>query len=205
MLAINLLFYFFATITVVSALAVVLFRHPVHAVLSLIVTFFSAAGLLILLGAEFVAYALVIVYVGAVAVLFLFVVMMLHVDVAALRQGFVRHIAFALLVVVVLGIDCYLVLSDQPFPPVVAPRAAAYAADANTVAIGRVLYTEYALSFQMCGLLLLVAMIGAIVLTMRQREGVKRQALWDQLARRRDQGVRLMQPKTGEGVRWKRG
>ena len=185
-----LFFYLFAAVTVMSGLLVIVARNPVHAVLWLILAFFNAAGLFVLLGAEFLAMILVVVYVGAVAVLFLFVVMMLDVDFASLRAGFIRHASVGALVGLVLLVELLLVLTSRLIGGVsiVANKAAKGPVIidptiTNTEAIGRLLYTQYVYFFQAAGLILLVAMIGAIVLTLRHKEGVRRQSIAAQNAR----------------------
>jgi len=194
-------FYVLSTVMIGSALLVVSARNPVHSVLFLISAFFTAAGLFVLLGAEFLAMLLVVVYVGAVAVLFLFVVMMLDVDFSSLRTGFARYLPAGLVVSGLLLIEMVLVSGA------VAERGAAVTAKntlpagvSNTEAIGRVLYTDYVYFFQAAGLVLLVAMIGAIVLTLRHRPGVKRQNISDQTARTPATGMVIVQVKTGEGI-----
>ena len=196
-------FYLMATVTIVAGLCVVSARNPVHSVLFLILSFFSAAGLFVLMGAEFLAMLLIVVYVGAVAVLFLFVVMMLDVDFAALRQGFARYMPLGAVVAGVLVFEMITVAST------VANNGAASAnlepaAAANNVSnaesIGRVLYTDYVYFFQAAGLVLLVAMIGAIVLTLRHKPGVRRQVIADQVARGPKTGMRIVSPKPGQGV-----
>jgi NADH-quinone oxidoreductase subunit J len=195
-------FYVMATVAVVSAFAVIAARNPVHSVLFLILTFFSAAGLFVLLGAEFLAMLLVVVYVGAVAVLFLFVVMMLDVDFVELKQGFLEYLPAGALVAVALLAELGLVASASMgangAPIALAPNAPAEITNAE--AIGRVLYTDYLLLFQMSGLVLLVAMIGAIVLTLRHRPGVKRQNIAAQVGRRRSDGVELKDIRPGQGL-----
>ena len=195
-------FYVLSVITVASAAFVVTQRNPVHSVLFLILTFFTAAGLFVLLGAEFLAMLLVVVYVGAVAVLFLFVVMMLDVDFGTLRAGFARYLVPGMAVAGVLLGEMILVSGAvatrgahiQAAPTLVAGVS-------NTEQIGRVLYTDYAYFFQAAGLILLVAMIGAIVLTLRHRPGVKRQNVADQVARTAATGMRVVtDAKVGEGV-----
>jgi len=183
-----LFFYLFAGVTVASGCMVIVARNPVHAVLFLILAFFNAAGLFVLLGAEFLAMILVVVYVGAVAVLFLFVVMMLDVDFAELRAGFIKNAPLGAIVGLILLGELILVLGIRFVRPgVLAPPSApiptAGSGITNTEAIGRVLYTQYAYYFQGAGLILLVAMIGAIVLTLRHKEGVKRQSIAAQVAR----------------------
>ena len=179
-------FYLFAALTVVSAVMVILARNPVHAVLWLILAFFNAAGLFVLLGAEFLAMILVVVYVGAVAVLFLFVVMMLDVDFAALRAGFVRNAPMGVTVGAIVLAELVMVLGFR-FTGVLptGPRAAPLTPGiSNTEMIGRILYTPpYVFYFQAAGLILLVAMIGAIVLTLRHKPGVRRQDIAQQNAR----------------------
>lgn len=195
-------FYLLATVTVGAAFCVVSARNPVHSVLFLILSFFSAAGLFVLLGAEFLAMLLVVVYVGAVAVLFLFVVMMLDVDFAALRQGFARYMPLGAGVAIVLVFEMLVVSTS------VATQGAARLNDephvagdiSNAEAIGRVLYTDYVYFFQAAGLVLLVAMIGAIVLTLRHKPGVRRQSIADQVARTKKAGMRVVQIKPGEGI-----
>ena len=183
-----LFFYLFAGVTVASGCMVIVARNPVHAVLFLILAFFNAAGLFVLLGAEFLAMILVVVYVGAVAVLFLFVVMMLDVDFAELRAGFIKNAPLGAIVGLILLGELILVLGIRFVRPGVlaapsAPIPTAGSGITNTEAIGRVLYTQYAYYFQGAGLILLVAMIGAIVLTLRPKEGVKRQSIAAQVAR----------------------
>jgi NADH-quinone oxidoreductase subunit J len=192
-------FYALAAIAVVSAFLVVTARNPVHSVLFLILTFFTAAGLFVLLGAEFLAMLLVVVYVGAVAVLFLFVVMMLDVDFGTLREGFVRYMPLGGLVAVVLviemGFTAAAVASRGARPLAQGPVGAS-----NAEQIGRVLYTDYFYYFQAAGLILLVAMIGAIVLTLRHKPGVKRQDIAAQTARTEKSGMRVVTPATGQGI-----
>lgn len=195
-------FYVLATVTVASALAVVTAKNPVHSVLWLILSFFSAAGLFVLLGAEFLAMLLVVVYVGAVAVLFLFVVMMLDVDFAQLRAGFARYLPLALIVAAVLLVEM-IIVSSAVADRGVAGKGAIVAAEAGTTnaeAIGRVLYTQYVYFFQAAGMVLLVAMIGAIVLTLRHRPNVRRQSVSRQMARQRKKTVEVVKVPTGQGV-----
>ena len=200
-------FYLLAAVTIAAGFAVVSARNPVHSVLFLIAAFFSAAGLFVLMGAEFLAMLLVVVYVGAVAVLFLFVVMMLDVDFAALRQGFARYMPLGGLVAGALAIEMVVVsttvatqgaarLNDQPM----ARGAGAAAGVTNAEAIGRVLYTNYIYFFQAAGMVLLVAMIGAIVLTLRHKPHVRRQVIADQVARTPRAGMRVVSLKPGQGV-----
>lgn len=197
-------FYLMAAVTLASGFCVVSARNPVHSVLWLILAFFSAAGLFVLLGAEFLAMLLVVVYVGAVAVLFLFVVMMLDVDFASLRQGFARYMPIGLLIAAFLSVEMVVVATT------VATRGAAKDNDipmatggtefSNAEAIGRVLYTDYVYFFQAAGLVLLVAMIGAIVLTLRHKPGVKRQVIMNQVLRTPKTGMTIVNPKPGEGI-----
>ena len=195
-------FYLLAAVTLVSAFLVVIGRNPVHSVLFLILTFFSAAGLFVLLGAEFLAMLLIVVYVGAVAVLFLFVVMMLDVDFSALRAGFVSNLPIGLGVGILLA-------GEMVFTSIVvanngathATPLAAPGGVTNAEAIGRVLYTDYVYFFQASGLVLLVAMIGAIVLTLRHRAHVTRQNIADQVARTPATGMRIGQIESGEGLK----
>ena len=196
-------FWIFATILVGSALAVIFARNPVHSVLFLILAFVAAAGLFLILGAEFLAMILVVVYVGAVAVLFLFVVMMLDVDFTALRQGFARYLPIGAVVAGVLTVEMIFVATSVANSGAAANStgpAANVASVTNAEAIGRVLYTDYVYFFQTAGLVLLVAMIGAIVLTLKHREGVKRQDVGRQTARNTATGMRIVSIKSGEGI-----
>ncbi|WP_429911228.1 NADH-quinone oxidoreductase subunit J [Glycocaulis sp.] len=195
-------FYILAGTAVISAFMVVAARNPVRAVLFLILTFFSAAGLFVMLGAEFLAMLLVIVYVGAVAVLFLFVVMMLDVDFAALKEGFLSYLplggAVALALVGILSLTGITwVVSDTAGAALQTPVPTDMT---NAEALGSILYDRYVFFFQLAGLVLLVAMIGAIVLTLRHREGVRRQNIARQVQRRREEGVELVEVKSGEGI-----
>jgi NADH-quinone oxidoreductase subunit J len=198
-------FYLMAAVTVAAGFCVVSARNPVHSVLWLILAFFSAAGLFVLMGAEFLAMLLVVVYVGAVAVLFLFVVMMLDVDFAALRQGFARYMPLGLLIAGFLAAEMVIVSTAVATQGAAklneTPMASGPHVDVtNAEAIGRVLYTDYVYFFQAAGLVLLVAMIGAIVLTLRHKPGVKRQVIMDQVLRTPATGMRLINPKPGEGI-----
>lgn len=196
-------FYLLATVAVVSGLLVVTARNPVHSVLWLILSFFSAAGLFVLLGAEFLAMLLVVVYVGAVAVLFLFVVMMLDVDFVRLREGYARYLPLAGIVAGVLLAEMIMVsitvVQGGAAKAAIGPVFAT--ADATNIeAIGRVLYTDYVYFFQAAGIVLLIAMIGAIVLTLRHRPGVRRQDLAVQANRERAKAVEVKSVSTGQGV-----
>ena len=197
-------FYAFAAVTVAAAVMVISARNPVHSVLFLILAFFNAAGLFVLMGAEFIAMILVIVYVGAVAVLFLFVVMMLDINFVELRQGFLQYLPIGALVGLVLLAELVLILGSWAIAPDTASRAVAptpaITETTNTHAIGQVLYTDYIYLFQAAGLILLIAMIGAIVLTLRSREGVKRQRISDQVARTREESVEVRHVEPGSGV-----
>jgi NADH-quinone oxidoreductase subunit J len=195
-------FYLFAGILLASATMVVVARNPVHAVLFLILGFFNAAALFLLAGAEFLALILVIVYVGAVAVLFLFIVMMLDVNFAELREGFVRYLPIGGVIGGILLIELMLVGTAWTMSPQ-APRLIAEpipGAVTNTQALGRVLYTDYVYLFQAAGLVLLVAMIGAIVLTLRDRPGVRRQDVRAQLVRARDETLAVIKVAPGAGL-----
>jgi NADH-quinone oxidoreductase subunit J len=194
-------FYVFSIVLIFFSAMVVLSRNPVHSVFFLIGAFFNAAALFVLLGAEFLAMILVIVYVGAVAVLFLFVVMMLDVDFEELRRGFVRYLPLGAAVGIALLAELILVGRIWAFPEA-AGGALASATPAhltNTAALGMILYTKYVYYFQIAGLILLVAMIGAIVLTLRHRPGVRRQSIAKQLARRPAMAVELRDVKPGQG------
>ncbi len=197
-------FYAFSAITIAAAVMVISARNPVHSVLFLILAFFNAAGLFVLMGAEFIAMILVIVYVGAVAVLFLFVVMMLDINFVELRQGFLQYLPIGGLVGLVLLAELVLVLGSWVIAPDTASRASAPVPAAaevtNTHAIGRVLYTDYIYLFQAAGLILLIAMIGAIVLTLRSRNGVKRQNISSQVSRTREESVEIRHIEPGSGV-----
>ena len=200
-----IMFYIFAALAVAAGVMVVSSRNPVHSVLFLILTFFNAAGLFVLIGAEFLAMILVIVYVGAVAVLFLFVVMMLDIDFADLRSGFVRYlpigalVGFILLAELALVIGSWVIIPGMPGPP--AMSAPGGITLTNTRALGDILYTRYLFAFQTAGLILLVAMVGAIVLTLRHRADVRRQSISAQLARTRAQSVEVVKVPVGSGTR----
>src|SRR4029077_13498262 len=189
------MFYVFATLAVAAGVLVVSSRNPVHSVLFLILAFFNTAGLFVLIGAEFLAMILVVVYVGAVAVLFLFVVMMLDIDFAQLRGGFVRYLPVGALVGFILLGELVLVIGSWAVAPGMPSRVAASAVGgipmSNTRALGDILYTRYLFAFQVAVLILLVAMSGAIVLTLRRRTDVRRQSIQAQLARTRAQSVEV--------------
>ncbi len=196
-------FYLMAAVAVVSALLVVTARNPVHSVLWLILAFFSSAGLFVLMGAEFLAMLLVVVYVGAVAVLFLFVVMMLDVDFVKLREGYARYLPLAMIVAGVLLAEMVMITltvvqggaaADATSPLPATPDAS------NVETIGRVLYTDYVYFFQAAGIVLLIAMIGAITLTLRHKPGIKRQSVDKQVGRLRKTAVEVKAAPTGQGV-----
>ncbi|MEO6361176.1 MAG: NADH-quinone oxidoreductase subunit J [Sphingomicrobium sp.] len=191
-------FYLFAGVTIASAIAVIFARNPVHSVLWLILAFFNAAGLMLLLGAEFIAMLVVIVYVGAVAVLFLFVVMMLDVDFSKLRSGFAKNLPFGLLIALVLLAEIIVAVSAWKAGPALA--APAKATQPNIVALGELLYSRFLFPFEIAGLILLVAMIGAIVLTHRERSGTRGQNVSKQITRRPEDAVRKLNPAVGEGM-----
>ena len=197
-----LAFYLFATLTIASAVAVIFARNPVHSVLWLIVAFFNAAGLMLLVGAEFIAMLLVIVYVGAVAVLFLFVVMMLDIDFASLRSGFTRNLPFGIIIAFVLLAEMVLAVSAWSAGPTLSGRDIAETPDVpNIVALGQLLYSRYLFPFEIAGLILLVAMVGAIVLTHRRRKDTRPQNVSKQNRRRPRDAVRITHPEVGEGVK----
>src|SRR5690349_9416626 len=198
----TLVFYLFSGVTLLSALMVISARNPVHSVLFLILAFFNAAGLFILIGAEYLAMTLVIVYVGAVAVLFLFVVMMLNIDFAELRAGFVRYLPLGALVAIILVAELIFAVGAWSAGGVdLAARAAPAVTDkSNIQQIGELLYTRYIFLFEAAGIVLLVAMIGAIVLTHRQRGGVRTQNISAQNQRRPQDATRLVDPGVGQGM-----
>jgi NADH-quinone oxidoreductase subunit J len=197
----SIAFYLFATLTIGSAIAVIFARNPVHSVLWLIVAFFNSAGLMLLLGAEFIAMLVVIVYVGAVAVLFLFVVMMLDIDFAVLRTGFTRNLPFGILIALVLLAEIIVAVSAWKAGPTLNGRAIPASSTPNIVALGQLLYTRYLLPFEIAGLILLVAMVGAIVLTHRSRGDARTPRVSRQLRRRPRDAVRNAHPPVGEGVK----
>lgn len=199
-----LAFYLFAGVAVASAVMVISARNPVHSVLFLILAFFNSAGLFVLIGAEFLAMILVVVYVGAVAVLFLFVVMMLDINFAEMREGFLQYLPIGALIGIILAAELILVFGSWVVSPESAQVLAAPTLPAdgvtNTHALGNVIYTEYVYLFQASGLVLLVAMIGAIVLTLRHRPDVRRQKISDQVERRREDVIEIRDITTGSGV-----
>ena len=202
MTAAAVFFYLFACVLVASAFMVIASRNPVHSVLYLILAFVNAAGLFVMMGAEFLAMILVVVYVGAVAVLFLFVVMMLDVDFAELKQGVLQYLPIGMVIGGIFLAEILLVVGTWAIAPetkgaITAPIPADVT---NTEAIGLVLYTKYVYFFQISGLILLVAMIGAIVLTLRHKERVKRQSIADQVGRTPAMAMKVVKVKTGQGL-----
>ena len=194
-------FYLFAGVAVASAIMVIAARNPVHSVLFLILAFVNAAGLFVLLGAEFLAMILIVVYVGAVAVLFLFVVMMLDVDFAELRHGFLNYLPVGALIGAVLLAELLILVGGWAIAPPTAHAAAPIAANvSNTEALGLVLYTRYVYFFEAAGLILLVAMIGAIVMTLQHKPQVRRQNIGAQIARRPASAIELVKVKPGQGL-----
>jgi NADH-quinone oxidoreductase subunit J len=195
-------FYLFATGCVGAAFMVIAVKNPVHAVLFLILAFFNAAGLFVLLGAEFLAMILIVVYVGAVLVLFLFVVMMLDVDFAALKAGFIKYLPVGATVGLLLLVELVLIVGSWVASPDLAVQAPTPPPSdiSNTEAIGLILYTRYVYLFEAAGLILLVAMIGAIVLTLQHKRDVRRQSVAKQVARTREESVELVEVESGRGL-----
>ncbi len=197
-------FYLFSGVAIGAALMVISSRNPVHSVLFLILAFFNGAGLFMIAGAEFLALILIVVYVGAVAVLFLFVVMMLDVDFVELRQGFLQYLPVGSVVGLVLLGELLIVLGASIISPEIAGTALQPIPDpairSNTAALGDVLYTHYIFYFQLAGLILLVAMIGAIVLTLHHRPKVQRQNISDQVARTKETSIEVKQVESGRGI-----
>ena len=200
----GLVFYLFAFVVVASGVMVIYARNPVHSVLFLILAFFNSAGLFVLMGAEFLAMILVVVYIGAVAVLFLFVVMMLDINFTELRRGFIQYMPIGALIGIILLAELLVILgiwiavpetasvAGAPIPPPVETS--------NTLALVRLLYTQCIYFFQAAGLVLLVAMVGAIVLTLRQRPGVRKQRIADQLSRRSEDAIEVVKVEPGSGI-----
>jgi NADH-quinone oxidoreductase subunit J len=197
-------FYLFGGITVASAVMVIAARNPVHSVLFLILAFVNAAGLFVLMGAEFLAMILIVVYVGAVAVLFLFVVMMLDVDFAALRRGVLSYLPIGGLIGAVLLVELLTIVGAWVIGPDVSKAITAPIPSPNdipnTQALGLVLYTQYVYFFQAAGVILLVAMIGAIVLTLQHKPNVRRQMIAEQVARRKSSAIEIVNVKSGQGL-----
>lgn len=202
-MAATLFFYLFSALAVASAVMVITARNPVHSVLFLILCFFNAAGLFILMGAEFLAMILVVVYVGAVAVLFLFVVMMLDVDFVKLREGMASYLPVGGIIGLIVLVELAMLFGTWAISPEALKTAAAPAPAGsltNTQALGEILYTKYIYWFQASGLVLLVAMVGAIVLTLRHKEGVKRQSIAAQVARTPATAVEIRKVEPGQGL-----
>jgi NADH-quinone oxidoreductase subunit J len=197
-----LFFYLFAGVCVASAFMVIAARNPVHSVLYLILAFVNAAALFVMMGAEFLAMILIVVYVGAVAVLFLFVVMMLDVDFAELRQGFLQYLPVGAIIGVVFLGELLIVAGGWAVAPNAAQSISAPIPQSvtNTEALGRVLYTQYVYYFQAAGVVLLVAMIGAIVLTLRHKANVKRQNIAEQVARSKETAIEIRKVRPGQGI-----
>jgi NADH-quinone oxidoreductase subunit J len=197
-----LTFYLFASLVILSGVLTIFSRNPVHSVLWLIVAFFNAAGLMLLIGAEFIAMLLVIVYVGAVAVLFLFVVMMLDIDFAEMRSGFARYGAFGAVIAVVLAAEIIIAEGARSVGPIALSQRISPIIEgaSNTTAIGALLYSRYIYIFEAAGLVLLVALIGAVVLTHRERGGLRTQNVDDQVRRRPDEAVKIVKQPVGAGV-----
>lgn len=199
-----LFFYLFAFVAVASAFMVISARNPVHSVLFLILTFINASGLLLLTGAEFLAMILLVVYVGAVAVLFLFVVMMLDIDFTELRVGAAKYAPIGALIGLIVAVELVVVIGGSTISPealnAITQPIPAVAERQNTQALGDVLYTDYVFFFQIAGLVLFVAMIGAIVATLRHRTNVKRQDISAQVARTPETAVKVVKVKPGQGV-----
>ena len=202
MQASEMIFYFFSSIIVLAALLVVMSRNPVHSVLWLILAFFGSSGLFILLGAEFLALILMIVYVGAVAVLFMFVVMMLNINFSELRSGFTRYLPVGLLIGLVLFVELNLVFSDWIPDNSLKPTIQSMTDTniENTKQLGLVLYTDFILYFQLAGIILLIAMIGAIVLTHQKKRSIKRQDILTQIYRDPERAIELKDIKPGQGL-----
>ena len=199
-----LAFYVFAAVAILAGVMVISARNPVHSVLFLILAFFNGAGLFVLMGAEFLAMILVVVYVGAVAVMFMFVVMMLDINFAELRQGFLRYLPIGAVVGLVLLAELLIILGGWTLSPnarlAEAAATPAVTEISNTHALGQLIYTHYIYLFQAAGLILLIAMIGAIVLTHRQRPGVRRQDIARQVARRPRDTIEIHKIPSGKGV-----
>ena len=197
-------FWIFSVVAVAAGVLVISARNPVHSVLWLILAFFNAAGLFVLMGAEFLALILVIVYVGAVAVLFLFVVMMLDINFVELRQGFLQYLPIGALIGLVLLVELALIFGAWEVAGNITGALAAptppMAHVTNTAALGSLLYTRYIYTFQAAGMILLVAMIGAIVLTLRAREGVRRQKMSRQIGRRREETIEIVKVRPRQGI-----
>ncbi len=199
-----LAFYLFAFVAIAAGVMVVTSRNPVHSVLFLILAFFNSAALFVLMGAEFLAMILVVVYVGAVAVLFLFVVMMLDINFVELREGFLQYLPIGALIGIILFAELVLILGSWAVSPEAAATITAPIPPPDQVsnihALGRLIYTHYVYLFQAAGMVLLVAMMGAIVLTLRHREGVRRQKIEQQLARKAEDTIEVVKVPSGSGI-----
>ena len=200
-----LAFYLFASVAILAGVMVISARNPVHSVLYLILAFFNAAGLFVLMGAEFLAMILVVVYVGAVAVMFMFVVMMLDINFAELRQGFLRYAPIGAVVGLILLVELLIILGGWTLSPTARTTEAVAATPAitdvtNTHALGNLIYTHYIYLFQIAGMILLIAMIGAIVLTHRRRPGIRRQDISRQVARRPADTIEIRKIPSGKGI-----
>ncbi len=204
MIWVAIAFWTFASLAVIFAFGVISARNPVHSVLFLIGTFFQVAGLFILLGAEFLAFILLVVYVGAVAVLFLFVVMMLDVDFAKLQRGALQYVPVGGLVGLIMLGELFLVVGTMGADPEIGAVQVSPTPDpteiSNIAALGNILYTDYIYLFQTAGMILLLAMIGAIVLTLRHKPHVKRQVISDQVGRRPEDAIEVVKVKPGQGI-----
>lgn len=204
MILATIAFYIFAAVAVVAGFLVIASRNPVHSVLFLILAFFNAAGLFVLMGAEFLALILIIIYVGAVAVLFLFVVMMLDIDFSELREGFLQYLPVGALIGLIVLMELITVFGTWALTPEIVAVAASPIPPldemSNVEAIGQVMYTQYVYFFQAAGMVLLVAMIGAIVLTLRKRPNVRRQVIADQVARTKETGLDIKKVEPGQGL-----
>ena len=204
MLFLALFFYLFAGVCIAAAVMVIAARNPVHSVLYLILAFVNASGLMVMLGAEFLAMILIVVYVGAVAVLFLFVIMMLDVDFAELRQGFLQYLPLGSLLFLIFVLELGGVVFSWAFAPDISNAFASpippLISASNTAALGHVLYTRYVYFFQASGLVLLVAMVGAIVLTLRHKPNVKRQNIAEQVARTKATAMEIVKVQSGQGL-----
>ena len=203
-MAYTLIFYLFSSITLLSAIVVISARNPVHSILFLILSFFSAAGLFVLLGAEFLAMLLIIVYVGAVAVLFMFVIMMLDINFVKIKQGFLQYLPIGALIGLILMIEVIAIIAHEILATTPIELTLSLSSLKSTIsnshALGEVLYTKYIYLFQSAGLILLSAMIGAIVLTHRVRKGVKKQDINEQIMRNANESVKLKKVEVGKGI-----
>jgi len=197
-----ILFYLFSITAVIAGTMVISLKNPVHSVLSLIVAFFSVAWLFIMLGAEFISMLLIIVYAGAVAVLFLFVIMMMDINFAELRQGFAKYLPVGVIVAGLFFLELFVMLKLSNIKGGMLPLSCAppSTATSNTMELGKILYTDYFYAFEIAGLVLLVAMIGAIVLTLRHKEGVRRQNIGRQVSRTVEDSITIVKVESGKGI-----